>query len=596
MLFVQKNTPAKEQAVTEVFYGYDHNLQIQDGAFYDLENLTGDYFPMLAPRMRRSTLKALGEGSLLGWTARDGVLWYVWQGATLPGLYCGGILQELPQGVTLTAGEKQLVSMGAYLCIFPDGIYYNTLKPTDAGYMARKNTVTPTSAAKLTITLCTPDGAGITASATDTEPTDRTNGMYWVDTGSEPHALKQWSASSAQWVQVATTYVKLSLGGIGVGMKQYDGIILSGITGTEQAKALNGSHVLYGAADDYIIITGILDTTAEQTSGEIITNRRLPELDYVTECGNRLWGCYYGVGQDGDMLNEIYCCKLGDFRNWECYMGISTDSYRASVGTDGKWTGAATYNDSPMFFKEDFIHRVYPSSKGAHQVVQLTCEGVQDGSGKSLCVVDNVLYYKSRLGVYRYDGGAPSRISDALGGILYKNAMAATARGKYYIAMSAPDGAQRLFVYDTMRGLWHAESGAEALTALTSGRDTLYAAKDQSGSVTVLDLMGQEGTPEAPVSWWAETGIMTYGLVGKKYISRLNLRMQLPRGSRCDFWVQYDSDKQWRHCGHMEGRGIRSFLLPIRPRRCDHLQFKISGTGDFRLLSLSRVLEAGSDV
>ena len=590
MLFVQKNTPAKEQAVTEVFYGYDHNLQIQDGAFYDLENLTGDYFPMLAPRMRRSTMKALGEGTLLGWTARDGVLWYVWQGATLPELYCGGILQELPQGVTLTTGEKQLVSMGAYLCIFPDGIYYNTLKPTDAGYMARKNTVTPTSAAKLTITLCTPDGAGITASATDTEPTDRTNGMYWVDTGSEPHALKQWSASSAQWVQVATTYVKLSLGGIGVGMKQYDGIILSGIDGTEQAKALNGSHVLYGAADDYIIITGILDTTAEQTSGEIITNRRLPELDYVTECGNRLWGCYYGVGQDGDMLNEIYCCKLGDFRNWECYMGISTDSYRASVGTDGKWTGAATLADSPIFFKEDCFHRVYPSATGAHQVVVQKCAGVQNGSAKSLVVVDDRLYYKSRMGVCVYDGSLPSEIGSCFGTKLYYNAVAGGARGKYFISMEDEGHNWSLFVYDTRKGLWHREDDTHAAD-FARVDDELYFLEDG----TLKTVYGSVGTLEAPVGWMAETGIMTYGLVGKKYVSRINLRMQLPKGSFVDFWVQYDSDGVWRHCGHIEGRGLRTFLLPIRPARCDHLKFRLTGKGEMKLFSLARVLEAGSD-
>ena len=44
-----------------------------------------------------------------------------------------------------------------------------------------------------------------------------------------------------------------------------------------------------------------------------------------------------------------------------------------------------------------------------------------------------------------------------------------------------------------------------------------------------------------------------------------------------------------------EGRGLRTFLLPIRPARCDHLKFRLTGKGEMKLFSLARVLEAGSD-
>ena len=89
--------------------------------------------------------------------------------------------------------------------------------------------------------------------------------------------------------------------------------------------------------------------------------------------------------------------------------------------------------------------------------------------------------------------------------------------------------------------------------------------------------------------------MMAYGLAGKKYITRLDLRMQLPKGSSMDFWIQYDSDGQWRHSGHLDGKGLRTFLLPIRPCRCDHLQFRMTGKGEIKLYGLTRVLEAGSD-
>ena len=39
--------------MTDVFYGYDHNARIGDGAFYDMENLTSDRYPVMSPRGQR---------------------------------------------------------------------------------------------------------------------------------------------------------------------------------------------------------------------------------------------------------------------------------------------------------------------------------------------------------------------------------------------------------------------------------------------------------------------------------------------------------------------------------------------------------------
>ena len=68
----------------------------------------------------------------------------------------------------------------------------------------------------------------------------------------------------------------------------------------------------------------------------------------MIECGNRLWGCKYGL-VDGETVNEIYASKLGDFKNWNCFAGLSTDSYAAARGSDGPFTGAADYLGQPRF-------------------------------------------------------------------------------------------------------------------------------------------------------------------------------------------------------------------------------------------------------
>lgn len=583
MLAPQLTETEKQTMMTEVFLGYNHNLELADGEFYDMENLSADDYPLLSPRPRRGTAQAI-EG-VQGILAKDALCWV--QNNTL--YINGASMEAYMPSVSISAGEKQLISMGAYLCIFPDGIYFNTEKYSDNGYMGQENTVNAAST-NIDISLCLVDGTALTVSYKQaSQPESPSNGQYWLDTSGKLHTLKQWAEATSQWVSVPTVYLKLSANGIGKGFQQYDGIRLSGLTGNEQVEKLNGSQILYDVGESYLVIVGLVDETTKVTSGTVKTARKVPSMDFITESGNRLWGCKYGVA-DGETVNEIYCCKLGDFKNWECYQGVSTDSWRASCGTDGKWTGAATLADSPIFFKEDCFHRVYPSATGAHQVVVQKCAGVQNGSNKSLVVVDDRLYYKSRMGVCVYDGSLPQEIGSCFGTTLYYNAVAGGARGKYFISMEDEGHNWSLFVYDTRKGLWHREDATHA-EAFARVDDELYFLEDG----TLKTVYGSVGTLEGPVGWMAETGIMTYGLVGKKYVSRINLRMQLPKGSSVDFWVQYDSDGVWRHCGHIEGRGLRTFLLPIRPARCDHLKFRLTGKGEMKLFSLARVLEAGSD-
>ena len=226
------------------------------------------------------------------------------------------------------------------------------------------------------------------------------------------------------------------------------------------------------------------------------------------------------------------------------------------------------------------------SSAAICQVLHLT--GLAGGAA----VIADRLYYKARDGVCVYDGSLPYLISDAFGPELYRSAAAGGVRGKYYISMQDGADAWHLFVYDTSRGFWLREDSLHA-TRFAALDDELYMLRADG---RLLSAYGSGGTPEVAFSWSATTGIMTCGLVGKKYVTRLNLRMQLPRGSKCDFWIEYDSSGQWEHAGHMDGWGARTFLLPVKPRRCDHLRFRISGTGAFKLFSIGRVLEAGSDV
>ena len=82
----------------------------------------------------------------------------------------------------------------------------------------------------------------------------------------------------------------------------------------------------------------------------------------------------------------------------------------------------------------------------------------------------------------------------------------------------------------------------------------------------------------------------------QKYVSRFNIRMSLARDAYMDVLVQYDSDGVWHNQGRIQGVGTRTFMLPVRPRRCDHFRIRLEGSGDVRIYSFAKIFESGSDV
>ena len=570
-----------DREVTDTFAGYNHKLKIGAGEFYDTENLTSAYYPLLAERKKRGLVKQLtAPGGLLG----KEKLAYVDNGT----LYYNGE----PTALTgLTAGEKQLVSMGAYICVFPDKKYYNTADAADYGSMEAYYTSTGT----VKYTMCRADGSEYAKPAVSAAaPESPENAALWIDTSQEKHALKQYSSATQEWVSVPTVYTRIqfiSNGEIPGLFSVYDGVTISG-AGVDD---VNGTKVIYaigggGTELDYVVVVGLLEQAYEQTEGSVSLKRSVPDMDYVCESQNRLWGCYYG--NDGEKnLNGIYCCALGDFKNWRQYMGLSTDSWTASVGSDGPWTGAVNYLGYPTFFKEDRIHRVSISSVGAHQISETVCRGVQNGSSRSLVVVNETLLYKSRSDVCAYQGGFPVSISGALGEELYTDAAAGAVRDRYYISMKDGMGQSQLFVYDMGRGLWMHEDGFKA-DAFARVDNELYALSDK----LLYAMLGSSGEEEAFVSWEAETGILYYQYPDKKYVSRFNVRVQMEEGAEMDIYIQYDSSGVWERKGRIKLRGTNTVTVPIRPRRCDHMRIKLVGKGGFRLFSVAKIITFGSDV
>ena len=569
---------ASSRQMVDTFRGYNHNLRISDGEFFDMKNMTSDYYPVLSPRKKRGLYAS--PNSPKGMIAKD-ALCYV-DGANF-------VINEYPVDMGLNDEPKQLISMGAYVIIMPDKKWINTLDVTEFGDIEASYT----SESDVTFSLCTVDGADYENMTVSTEePADAENLALWIDTSSTPHTLKQYSATSGMWVQIATTYIKITCPGIGAAFNLYDGVTISGIV-SEDLQDLNASTVIWEKDDDYIVVVGIMDQVVSQPveEGKVKVERKMPEMDFITESENRLWGCKYGVANNGEVVNEIYASKLGDFKNWNCFMGLATDSYVASCGTDGQFTGAITHMGYPLFFKENCVHKVYGNYPANFQIQTTACRGVQKGCHKSLAIVNEVLYYKARSGICGYDGSLPTEASYALGNEAYSEAVAGAHGNKYYVSMKDVTGQWNLFVYDTAKGMWHKEDDFKA-DSFCSCRNELYAI--YCGDI--ICMLGSGEDYEGDLDWMVQTGEIGISSPDMKYISRLTVRMAMDIGAEVRFYAQYDFCDAWEPLFSLRSDNLRSFSLPIRPKRCDHMKLRIEGVGMAKIYSITKTIEQGSEL
>ena len=608
----------------EVFGGYNHNLRINDGEFYDMNNLSSSLYPVLAPRKKRGVYDTPSDKPA-------GMIWkdsfcYVYVGEDLRLHFKSNEYDYALCHTTIDKDEERtIVSMGAYAIILPDKIYVNTKSVTketleegkDYGYIEASYSSKNFGVKEVTFDICKADGTVYEVDCTNPEkPTEievedaegniekKTipNGYVWLDTSTTPSSLKIYSETSGMWSSVATTYIKISALGIDKNFEVYDGVKISGIE-VSQLEDLNSSMVIYAKGDGYIVVVGVMDNheviqelTDEDgnITHEIKVERLMPTLDFVVESNNRLWGCHYGINDKGEPINEIYACKQGDFKNWNCFLGIATDSYYASLGTDGVFTGAISYLGMPTFFKENCIHTVYGDYPATYKIQDIACRGVQRGSHKSLAMVNEVLYYKSRDGICAYNGSLPTDISSVLGEKSYSSAIGCSHKNKYYVSMKDLSTEKfDMFIYDTNKGLWHKEEDFEVKAFCPVDEEIYYITPD---GTTIGTLFGTGTIDESPVKWKAETGILGCTTPDKKYVSRISVRLMMDIGTKVVFSIQYDSSGDFIPVCTCVGHNLRTFTLPIRPKRCDHFRLRIEGTGDAKIFSISKTIEQGSEL
>ncbi|MPN13936.1 hypothetical protein SDC9_161262 [bioreactor metagenome] len=242
---------------------------------------------------------------------------------------------------------------------------------------------------------------------------------------------------------------------------------------------------------------------------------------------------------------------------------------------------------------------MYGSKPSNYSAMKSASSGVQKGSGKSLAVAGEILFYLSRAGIVAYTGGIPdSSTSKAFGSNALSLAIAGGDKnsGKYYLSAKQSDGTYALFVFDTRSKLWHKEDNTQAVGF--AYLDNLYMLKS-NGEMWIVgntDSIPQGAASETSVSSMVEFCDFIDKDPNKKGVSKLQLRLELEAGATLKASIKFDSSGTWEEVKTLTAGKKRSYYLPIIPRRTDYYRLKLEGVGMWRLHSLVREVYSGSEL
>ncbi len=513
--------PGKVQVIE--FKGYNCQPAIEDGQMREMKNLTSDESPCIYQRKQRGVYDDTYSLPTTIMSRKEKLCVIDGRRFYYDGQLCG---------LLDTDGEKQVVAINQKICVWPDKKYYD------------------------------------------------------INTGVFSNLAFEVEAAGV----VRFTTNSITLDGADVsGFAKGDSV---DVAGCEVMTENNTSAVIKEVdAENHRLVFGdnsfvMNSTTAEsyEETGTISLSRSVPDLDFVTEQNNRLWGC---------KGNSIYACKLGDPTNWNYFQGVSTDSYAVDVGTDGDFTGCIPYSSHLLFFKENFVHKLYGNKPSNYQLVTASCLGIESGSHRSAVVVNDIAYYKSREGIMQYAGDLPSLMTYNFGTVRYDNAAAGTDGLKYYVSMrNKKDDKYYLFAYDIARQVWHIEDNTQA-ACFAFLSDKLLFIDAVANKILSTASDGEPIASDRKMEWLAVLGDYDEYRENKKIYSQIDMRLKMEEDSELTISIAVDNG-EWEHLRHIYTAKERSVSLPIIPRRCDKFRIRLEGKGYCKIESVSRIVREGT--
>lgn len=612
----------KERYVkNNAFGGVEHKESVTEGCFSDMENLSGDYFPVMSVRNPRAIWTGYAADSTGESYRTDGILGFAGEGITAAAnaggrfCFCAGqdiyvngqkvLYAKLREGV----GRRSIVPFGDGIFIVPDGEYVTRVN----GYYTSECSNVYLDADEAVFLFC--DENSETVSVENfSKPSQPSDGEQYLDVSDGVMYLSEYSSENG-WQKKMQLYAKIIAADIGIPFGPGDRLFVP------SAYFENGECVVKNViSENEILVSCILYSDCPLYKNFSVA-KKIPEMDFAIEHNNRIWGCRYGYSDNGKFVNEIYASALGAPGKWDCFEGTSMDSYRVSLGCSGEFTGVGKLGNDILFFKEEYIIRISGETPADFTVMTSSARGVQTGCHKSVINLNERLYYKSRYGVMVYDGVMPVSISEALGKTVYTDAVAEGIDNKYYIAMTDENGRRRVFVFNTLTGQWFCEDDNDMTEYMLRLKNCLYyisrapkadennikyyliklydsAAASQSSNI----LSENNETeflfkPENGVRWYALTGKLgECFLPSRQILRKLLITLSLSEGAYVNVYISTDNGNDRKRICVIDTPVNKVFTVPVNTPPCHSYRLYFEGEGECRIHGIVRLSEITGQV
>lgn len=445
----------------------------------------------------------------------------------------------------LKCAKKQtaVIKFGIWVVVFPEKKAYNT---ETEEIISLENTFE----GEAEILVCSSDGTEISFVSSPHKPADA---EYWCDTSASEPVLKRFASGS--YYTVDSPKLKIKAEGIEEGFKVGDSVKVSALTPDSE-------RVIRALGENYILVDGVL---ASNINGSLVLKREIPEINYAIAFGNRIWG----TSKNG---TEIYASALGSFDNFFCFEGVSSDSYTVSVGDAGSFVGIAEFENALYFFKRDRVYSLFGTKPSNFQLRCYKIEGPKVGANNQIVLHKGFLYYVSILGLMRFNGASSEPVLKKLKTSLTKCSLVSNGENLFFHA----DGNLFMINTDSMKVLKVYSGDISSVCYYLS-----YITFSTSSGIKFL-IMGDK-SPE----FMAEFNSGCEKAEKDSFLKRIYLNLMLGENSNLAVEISYDG-KPYKVVSTLSGKN-KSYYIPIQLSRHRELALRLSGSGIFRLYSVSLV-------
>ena len=508
------------------FGGYWHTPAAQDGEIYDMENMSGRDFPLLSTRHPRWRL-INSQYENRGIYAHDGIYC-----VSRNRLYKDG---ERKGEVKNLEERRQFVSIGAYIIILPDMMYYNRL-------------------------------------------TDEIGDLSATWTGAVEFRDGEYAGVAAKGNTMVTT-------GDAFPFRAGDAVTISGSGENDK------SIIIREVSEDGKTLVFYENSFVNGGGDAVTVSREVPALRFACENENRLWGCdgdTIYASKPGDPFNfnvfdglstDSYAVTVGsagDFTGCISFMGYPCFFKENQI--------YKVYGSKPSDFQV-MGSASLGVAEGSHASLAV--------AGEVLYYLSRVgiVAYAGGIPQSVAEAFGGVRYRDAVGGsdgVRYYVSML-DEDGKAHLFCYDTD--KRMWHRED--GIYAVGFAYHKDRLLMADRRNVYQMGNGEKENPEGTLMANS---DLALKSFVEFGDFVEGSPNRKGTAKLQMRVELEAGATLTVKMMFDSDGEWRHVAELTTEKKRSYYLPIIPRRCDHFRIRLEGVGEWRLYSLTREHYSGSEI